>query len=566
MTTSIASHSTFLQDILNRQTKRRKTIDPDYTFPHQPEVRSNNHREPSPVSESTLGDLASKRNVINYVKEEETIRNDYCDWFAKSKENEFPSNWILGARDEEICEEYPALKKLMNLKSSLVSNHSHAPLYLQLPSDSPSAVQSGLGNNKFDVILINPLVSSWEQTSNFPIRQISSDPSFVFLWVGKGDNEGLERGRECFAKWGFRRAEDIVWVKTNKQDSSPKTDTHAADEDRENANTNPEQDGSLGSQSMTKRRKIESGSLFASQKEHCLMGIRGTVRRSTDMRFVHCNVDTDVMIWEGDDDRDSPVFPPYLYTLIENFCLGTRRLELFPTSPNPRRGWVTASTTPVSSITTEEVVPFDHTTYTVMITESDGRPVLPYHTEIDSLRPKSPQRRPRNLPGGSGGGNLTPNSTGNRPSPNPNPTSSGFRSQNRQRQQPQQQRNMGMSMQGFNPFNGQVNNPMMNPMGMMGMGVGMGMMPFGNNPYGQMGMGMGMGVNHGQPGNFAQIPMGMQMPMQMPVGMGMGMGMMPFGGGGGGFDPMNMGGFNPQQGQGNQNQQNQGGMGWQGNW
>ncbi|OCF74332.1 hypothetical protein I204_04703 [Kwoniella mangroviensis CBS 8886] len=533
MTTAISSHSTFLEDIRNRQTKRRRTIDPEYTFPHQPKLHFNIRREPPPVGESTLGDLASKHNVTNYVKEEETIRNDYCDWFGRSEENEFPSNWILGARDEEICEEYPALKKLMNLKSSLVSTHSHPPLYLQLPSDSPSAVQNGLANNKFDVILINPLVSSWEQTSNLPIRQISSDPSFVFLWVGKGDNEGLERGRECFAKWGFRRAEDIVWVKTNKQNSSSKTDAHPADED-----------------------------------QHCLMGIRGTVRRSTDMRFVHCNVDTDVMIWEGDDDRDSPVFPPFLYTLIENFCLGTRRLELFPTSLNPRRGWVTASTTPVSSVTTQEVVPFDHTTYPAMITESDGRPVLPYHTEIDSLRPKSPQRRPRNLPGGNSTGNLTANTTGNRPSPNPNATSSSFRPQNRQRQQPQQQTNLGMSMQGYNPFNGQVNNPMMNAMGMMGMGMGMGMgmMPFVNNPYGQMGIGMGMGVNNGQPGNFAQVPMGMQMPMQMPMGIGQGVGMIPFGGVGVGFDPMTMGGFNPQQGQGNQNQQNQGGTGWQGNW
>lgn len=34
--------------------------------------------------------------------------------------------------------------------------------------------------------------------------------------------------------------------------------------------------------------------------EHCLMGIRGTVRRSTDGWFVHCNIDTDVILWEGD--------------------------------------------------------------------------------------------------------------------------------------------------------------------------------------------------------------------------------------------------------------------------
>lgn len=31
------------------------------------------------------------------------------------------------------------------------------------------------------------------------------------------------------------------------------------------------------------------------------MGIRGTVRRSTDGHFVHCNVDTDVIVWEGDE-------------------------------------------------------------------------------------------------------------------------------------------------------------------------------------------------------------------------------------------------------------------------
>lgn len=31
-------------------------------------------------------------------------------------------------------------------------------------------------------------------------------------------------------------------------------------------------------------------SLLVRTKQHCLMGIRGTVRRSTDSWFVHCNV------------------------------------------------------------------------------------------------------------------------------------------------------------------------------------------------------------------------------------------------------------------------------------
>jgi N6-adenosine-specific RNA methylase IME4 len=74
-------------------------------------------------------------------------------------------------------------------------------------------------NSKFDVILIDPPYSSsftWEDLSGIPIPSLAADPGFVFLWVGSGSGEGLERGREILAKWGFRRAEDVVWVKTNK--------------------------------------------------------------------------------------------------------------------------------------------------------------------------------------------------------------------------------------------------------------------------------------------------------------------------------------------------------------
>ena len=39
------------------------------------------------------------------------------------------------------------------------------------------------------------------------------------------------------------------------------------------------------------------------------MGIRGTVRRSTDSWFVHCNVDTDVIVWEGDEQGELPAAP-----------------------------------------------------------------------------------------------------------------------------------------------------------------------------------------------------------------------------------------------------------------
>lgn len=111
-----------------------------------------------------------------------------------------------------------------------------------------------------------------------------------------------------------------------------------------------------------------TSSLLTRSAQHCLMGIRGTVRRSTDSRFVHCNVDTDVIVWEGEGGASLPVGlfkalsgthseflnprfhyrpadprskPPEMYNLIENFCLGTRRLELFGTNHCLRRGWLT---------------------------------------------------------------------------------------------------------------------------------------------------------------------------------------------------------------------------------
>lgn len=44
---------------------------------------------------------------------------------------------------------------------------------------------------------------------------------------------------------------------------------------------------------------------------------------------------------------------------------------------------------------------FDPATYSSLVYKGeDGRATLPYHPDIDSLRPKSPQRKPRNLPGG----------------------------------------------------------------------------------------------------------------------------------------------------------------------
>ncbi len=55
-----------------------------------------------------------------------------------------------------------------------------------------------------------------EEIEKLNIGSVVASPCFLFLWTGDG-GEGLEMGRRLLTKWGFRRAEDIVWVKTNKE-------------------------------------------------------------------------------------------------------------------------------------------------------------------------------------------------------------------------------------------------------------------------------------------------------------------------------------------------------------
>lgn len=48
---------------------------------------------------------------------------------------------------------------------------------------------------------------------NLNIGAVAAPRSFVFLWCGSSD--GLDMGRSCLKKWGFRRCEDICWIRTN---------------------------------------------------------------------------------------------------------------------------------------------------------------------------------------------------------------------------------------------------------------------------------------------------------------------------------------------------------------
>jgi mRNA (2'-O-methyladenosine-N6-)-methyltransferase len=97
---ALVEHRAFLNSILERQSSRRWTIDPAHTLPPAPRLSSASSGFLD-EAESSAG--PSKANVINYVGEEETVRNDYAAWYGVS--GEWGSNAVLGARDEEICEE-----------------------------------------------------------------------------------------------------------------------------------------------------------------------------------------------------------------------------------------------------------------------------------------------------------------------------------------------------------------------------------------------------------------------------------------------------------------------------
>jgi len=95
-----------------------------------------------------------------------------------------------------------------------VTEYALPPLYL------PFSELGTLQPSKFDVIVIDPPMSSsfsWDTLQELSLTSLAADPSFVFLWVGSGAGDGLERGREVLAKWGYRRCEDVCWVKTNRK-------------------------------------------------------------------------------------------------------------------------------------------------------------------------------------------------------------------------------------------------------------------------------------------------------------------------------------------------------------
>ncbi len=166
----------------------------------------------------------------NYSSQEHTLRNDYSQHFVDTGAGELPGNAVRNPSASSRFDEYPKLKRLVQLKDSLVTYVAHPPIYLQTdlrPSLGPfrdpsrSSDQFHLGSLipvKYDVVLIDPPLEaydwesapcastcstaastwSWEEIAALPIPQLAAKESFVFLWVALELATGSKEGARCW--------------------------------------------------------------------------------------------------------------------------------------------------------------------------------------------------------------------------------------------------------------------------------------------------------------------------------------------------------------------------------
>lgn len=357
-----------MSDLISKRDEKTE-IEPDKT------IISNDSNEISSVNGEK-----KKEIWVNSIKADGGAykgcpKNDYCQHFVDSGER--PQNFIRDYEEEKRFLDYPKLNELIKRKNEVLQKRATPSMGLKC--DLKGYDLSILG--KFDVILIDPPLKeyqlrlesegidtsnmsfwSFEEISNLRIDHLAESCCFLFLWVGSA--EGLDKGRLLLKKWNFRRCEDIVWIKTNKHN-------------------------------FKRRYSNINDTLLQHTKEHCLVGIRGQVKRGLDGHFIHANIDTDVIVSE-EPPRGSWEKPSELYSIIERFCLGRKRIELFGEDHNRRHGWMTLG----KSLTSSD---FDLEKYNSYfrgelcypdVQGYEGGRFVGCTQEIENLRPRSPSRNP----------------------------------------------------------------------------------------------------------------------------------------------------------------------------
>nr|CAG8440593.1 8390_t:CDS:10 [Entrophospora candida] len=159
---------------------------------------------------------------------------------------------------------------------------------------------------KFTVIMADP---PWDIHMTLPYGTMTDDEmkamaiselqdeGLIFLWV---TGRAMELGRECLAIWGYDRADELVWIKTNQLQRLIRTG--------------------------------RTGHWLNHSKEHCLVGIKGNPEG------LNWGLDCDVLVGEV---RETSRKPDEIYGIIDRLAPGTRKLEIFGRQHNTRPGWMT---------------------------------------------------------------------------------------------------------------------------------------------------------------------------------------------------------------------------------
>ncbi|RVW91695.1 N6-adenosine-methyltransferase MT-A70-like [Vitis vinifera] len=187
-------------------------------------------------------------------------------------------------------------------------------------------------SRQFGVIMADP---PWDIHMELPYGTMADDEmrslnvpalqtdGLIFLWV---TGRAMELGRECLELWGYKRVEEIIWVKTNQLQRIIRTG--------------------------------RTGHWLNHSKEHCLVGIKGNPE-------VNRNIDTDVIVAEVRETSRKPdevsmtmpfslstyhkklchlslrvnlFIPLLMYPMLERISPRTRKLELFARMHNTHAG------------------------------------------------------------------------------------------------------------------------------------------------------------------------------------------------------------------------------------
>lgn len=126
---------------------------------------------------------------------------------------------------------------------------------------------------------------------------VLQDDGFIFLWV---TGRAMELGRECLDLWGYKRIDELIWVKTNQLQRIIRTG--------------------------------RTGHWLNHGKEHCLVGVKGNPKGA------NRGLDCDVLVAEV---RATSHKPDEVYGIIERLSPGTRKVELFGRPHNVQPNWIT---------------------------------------------------------------------------------------------------------------------------------------------------------------------------------------------------------------------------------